>query len=241
MKYVMCLPYIYKPYADACINSMDAELRNNLLAIDNTIDNKGVAKSWNLGIDKVREENADWLIVISAAMRFGNSGGKDMIIWLNYRPAAQVIHFAEKQTSEQRYVRGMSPDGIHGISPGYQDGMFGWHCTALRRDVIDMVGYFDPNTFEDLDYDLRINKAFPAIFWVILPIIAHSESLNHGIRLGNAKMPSANSQVTYFIDKWGAGGSDWSNGWQNLTFDHPFNNPENSLTHILSDKEHGND
>src|ERR1039458_6675991 len=59
MKYVIVLPYAYGPYAIDCFETFDVKLTENCVAVDNTgaggHENFGVAGSWNIGIDRLRE------------------------------------------------------------------------------------------------------------------------------------------------------------------------------------------
>lgn len=207
LKHVLVMPFAYQPYADECYASMSNKLTT--LLVDNTIDNKGVSTSWNLGIDELYEIYGDWLIIVSATMRFGDPGGLDMLEQLEKHPFAQVVHFAKEDVPEQPYIRGQSP--------GDADGVFGWHCTAINRRIIDRVGKFDENFhpayFEDIDYDIRINKAFPDVNWLILPIKATSMGIGHGVKLGKVSAPSV-PNMQYFVKKWG--------DYPKPTFDVPF-------------------
>ena len=218
IKYVMVLPYAYRPYFKECIDTKALNL--NVLAIDNTHENLGVAESWNRGIDEMKRTDAEWLIVCSAAIRFGDEGGNDLLDQIEKHPYAHVIHFATKDVEEQNYVRGESP--------GYADGVLGWHLTAIRRDVIEKVGYFDPNFypmyFEDIDYDLRINKAYRDPTWLILPIEATGTTLGHGVALGKVKAP-ADPLIAYFATKWGRHPSAAQLG----EYEHPFNELDKSV------------
>lgn len=219
MKYILVLPYAYKPYFDECIATIKLP-QENLVCIDNTEENHGVAGSWNMGVDLMRERDADWLILVSAAIRFGEQGAQDMIQQIEDHHYAHVIHFATKNVVEQNYVRGESP--------GYADGVFGWHITAVRRDVLDKVGYFDPNFypsyFEDIDYDLRINKAFTDATWLILPIDAQGTTIGHAATLGGVKSP-AEPLIAYFATKWGRHPSAAKIG----AYDTPFDNSNNTV------------
>ena len=76
--YVCVLPYAYKPYYDEFIKTCKIP-RENILFIDNTTDNIGIMKSHNKGVEFIREKGADWLIVMSACLRFGEAGGMDFI------------------------------------------------------------------------------------------------------------------------------------------------------------------
>lgn len=220
ISYQVILPYVYQPYLDDCIVTLKLP-PEHVNVVDNTIDNRGVGGSWNIGIELMKEKNCDWLIILSSAMRFGEAGGLDMIEQLEKHPDADLIHFAHKSVPEQPYIRGKSW--------GYADGVLGWHCTAINKRVIEAVGKFDPNFypayFEDIDYDLRIDKAMPSpTVKVILPIDARSESTGHGVALAGIQIPN-DQLIAYFATKWGR----HPNASQLGSYDRPFNDPNNSV------------
>ncbi len=219
-KFLAVMPYVYQPYADECFASMSHLFDSNVLLIDNTEHNKGVPESWNLGIDKAREIGADWLVIISAAVRFGQFGGTDIINQLELHDA-DVVHFSGKNMPEQSYIRGKE----------YADDLLGWHLTAIRMSVIEKVGYFDTNFFpayfEDIDYDLRIRKALPEVTWLILPVDAHNESIGHGVKMGNVTIP-INDLIAYFSTKWGR----HPNATEISEYGRPFNDKNNSLAYF---------
>lgn len=218
IKYQIVIPYVYRPYFDDCVTTLDQGL--NIMTVDNTHNNIGVAESWNRGIGSMKASNADWLIIISATMRFGEKQGLDMLQQINDHQYAHVIDFGIKNMEVSNFVRGESP--------GPEGGNFSWHCTAIRRDVIERVGYFDPNFypiyFEDIDYDLRINKAIPDRNWLILPIDATEMGVGHGVTLGGVQSPSE-PLIAYFATKWGRHPS----ATMLREYDRPFNDEDNSV------------
>lgn len=221
-KALIVIPYVHKPYFDKCMATLDPFL--DVLPIDNTKRNLGVAESWNRGIDAVKEDSSyDWLVVCSAAMRFGSSMGNDMIRQLDAHLGDNVIRFAEDWIKEQEFERGKNPS--------WYEGVFYWHCTALSRVTLGAVGYFDPNFypiyFEDTDYDLRIKKTGIYGTDIILPIDAVSKSIGHSIELAGVKSPSE-PLVAYFAEKWGRHPGAPQLG----SYDRPFNDPNNSLAYF---------
>ena len=228
MKYVIVLPYAYGPYVTECLETLDINIIENCVAIDNTDtsphENFGVAGTWNLGIDRLREVDGDWLVVMSAAMRF-RDGGQSMIDWLEQRQGQDyLIHFAKADFPEQQWERGRSV--------GIEAGNFVWHLTAISREAIENVGKFDtgffPVYFEDVDYDLRVKKIYgDKQGWSILPIDAYSKSLRHGVELGGVKS-YGEPLAAYFRRKWGKdAGSKYEEYW-----DHPFNDQTKSLSYF---------
>lgn len=232
IKALIVLPFAYRPYFEQCVATLDKGL--DILAIDNTRANLGVAESWNRGIDKVKQDSYDWLIVCSAAMRFGEAKGLDMLEQLMKYKDAHVINFGAKNFPVSKFIRG--------TSPGPEGGNFSWHCTAVRRDVLEEVGYFDPNFypiyFEDIDYDLRINKVYnifneetlsydKPLKWLIVPIDATDTGNGHGVKLGKVESPSE-PLIAYFATKWGRHPAASVLG----SYSHPFNDSKNSIAYF---------
>src|SRR5258708_38669688 len=174
MKYTAVMPVIYQPYADACL----ASCKFKLLVVDNTVENLGVAASWNLGIDKMRADNSDWLIITSAANRY-DKGGLDFLKALEDNPGSLVIEA--------------------GIGVG-------WHLIAFSRCLIEAVGKFDENFYpayyEDLDYSLRIQKVYKdSVPWTKVNVQVSTAGWAHGVALAGVRSDSDKLQG-YFKKKW---------------------------------------
>lgn len=175
MSHVAVLPSIHKPWTDRC-------LRGCLLdpmVVDNTQHNRGVAASWNLGIDEVERTGADWLVIISAAIRFGPPGGYDFLEALDANPDALAVEAAQ---------------GI------------GWHLVAISRRTIETVGRFDENFwpayYEDIDYGRRMWLAFNQEQWPRVHVDVSIAGVSHGVDLGGAVIDNELLQ-TYYRRKWG--------------------------------------
>lgn len=208
MNYTIVIPSIYQPYTGGCVTCIHPKLRDNLLIVDNTKENKGVAASWNLGIDRMKETGSEWLIILSASVRFGNMGGLDLIEQLETTRASV-------------------------IEPELD---FMWHCMSIRRNVIEKVGKFDENFypayFEDFDYGHRIRLTFendPAFIWTKVFIDMMSAGRCHGTTLGGVKVDSQRLR-DYLIKKWGGMPGD-------TKFTRPFNNPNNPLSYWELEEE----
>lgn len=219
MKAVGVVPYVYEPYFEEFKKTCKL---HNVFALNNIYNNKGVAESWNQGIDYMKKCDADWLVIISAAMRFGEAGGLDIIEQIEKHPHADIIRFAKKEMLEQPFS-----SSYKAKNPPYPE-VFYWHCTAISKEVIERVGYFDPNFypiyFEDTDYDLRIRKAGLNTADIIVPIDAESVSSGHAVTLGDVNSPSI-PLIAYFATKWGRHPSAPQLG----EYNRPFNDPNNSL------------
>jgi len=176
MTYTVVLPSIYQPWTDACLANCKLE---NVLVIDNTVDNIGVAASWNKGIEKMYRDNTDWLIILSASIRFGERGG---------------IDFAESLT---------------GNSIAIEAGMgMGWHLIAFGKRVFDNVGTFDENFypayFEDIDFSHRIKRVYQLEppYWKKVTVDVSLAGWGHGVELGRAD-PRTEENKDYMLRKWG--------------------------------------
>lgn len=173
------LPSIYPAWTDRCLASMSTELLQRTLVVDNTVDNIGVGAAWNQGIDRMESTEADWLVIISAAVRFGAPGGRDFLIELDAHPESVAI------------------EAGHGI---------GWHLIAFPRATIEAVGTFDCNFFayeEDIDYGRRISLALvrEPPYWTKVSVDVAIAGFSHGVDLGGVKIDNAR-QLGYYAEKW---------------------------------------
>jgi len=181
MKYTVVLPYAYRPYFDECMKTCKLE---NVLAIDNTVNNIGIMKAHNLGIEKMIADDSDWLIIMSAAIRFGEKGGLDFIEELEKRPNDIAVEAI---------------------------GVYGWHLIAFNRKTIERVGKWDENFtpygYDDLDYSWRIQCAYELEkvrpVWVKVPVDVADAGMGHSIHLGKIVTQDDNKLREYFIKKWG--------------------------------------
>lgn len=98
--------------------------------------NLGVPASWNLGVDLMRNRGADWLVLCSTAVKWGDLGGIDFVT----------------------RVDDVDPAVFPAVSSGE-----GWHLCAIHTTVFDQVGLFDENFYpgywEDTDYLYRMGLA----------------------------------------------------------------------------------
>jgi hypothetical protein len=172
---------------------------DNILEIDNTVNNLGVMVSHNLGVKKMYEDDADWLIIMSAALRFGERGGLDIVEYL--------------KTTDAQIVEGFE--------------LYGWHLMAFRKDVVDAVGGWDENFspygYDDLDYSIRIKKAIPDVRWEKIKFDVSDTIMGHSIKLGGVRS-NDNILHQYFFNKWGhyPGGGHPTEEY----YDAPFNLPD---------------
>lgn len=204
MSFVAVLPSIWPPYTEACLTSMAPELRTQILVVDNAPPNPnlGVAASWNRGVDLCRDAEADWLVIVSAAIRFGPPGGLDFLAELDVHPGAAAI------------------EAGWGL---------GWHLIAFQRQTLERAGRFDenfwPGYYEDLDYSRRIRLAGlthePPPFWVKVDVDAYVASFAHAERFAGVKA-DAPRLVAYYEAKWGGPPGQ-------ETFTHPFGDQARGL------------
>lgn len=218
MKYTVVLPYAYQPYFEDCMKTVKFP-KENMLLVDNTVKNLGIMRSHNMGVEKMRKDGSDWLIILSAAIRFGKPGGLDFIEVLENNPDYYVVHGATPN------VRG----GKQQEGGGGPNGVFGWHLTAFNKEVFDNIGVWDENFtpygLDDIDLSLRIQKHYKwKRGWDTFPIDVSDTTMAHSINLGNVKTSYPPKQA-YFMKKWGRGGGDSTR----LGYEHPFDNPEYGL------------
>jgi len=202
--YVAVLPSIWPPYTDDCVATMSEHFHANTLIVDNHPQNIGVSKSWNLGVDYMQERQADWLILLSAAIRFHKHGD---------------LKYACELQSPWRIVEARP--------------VYGWHLIAFHRHIFDSIGRFDENFhsyFGDIDWSIRIQHAYKPADppWNKVTVDVTDTGMAHGIKLAHADQQpdwqSADEAINYFKQKWGRhpGGTE-------PPYQHPFNNPDHGL------------
>jgi hypothetical protein len=216
MTYAVVVPYAYKPYFDEFLATLKIP-RENCLFIDDTdpVGGIGIMRAHNMGIDFMRERGANWLIVMSASIRFGESGGLDFIKVLEDHNDLHVINGGGKAI----------------IDGEEQTLAMGWHLTAFKADVFAAIGRWDENFtpygFDDVDLTLRMKKYFGNQFKMDTFIVDMEHTTrSHSISLAGVQAPSA-PRIAYFVEKWGRHPGAWQwDGWA-----YPFNNPEHSLAY----------
>jgi GT2 family glycosyltransferase len=207
MRYVVCLPFRVQEFRDECLATCKLE---NIVEIDNTENNIGIMASHNIGIEELYKQDADWFIIMSAAIRFGERGGLDLIEYLEQTDAQVVEEY----------------------------DLYGWHLMAFRRDVIDAVGQWDENFtpygYDDLDYSIRLQKAFPNIKWEKTTFDVSDTIMGHSIKLGGVRS-NDNILHQYFYNKWGhyPGGGHPVNEY----YDTPFNLPDVDIKYFPKEND----
>jgi len=197
-EYVAVLPSIQQEWTNRCLRTCKIDV----CVVDNIPSNRGVAASWNQGVQWMRDEGKDWLIIMSATCRFGESGGQDLLDALDVHPTAMAV----------------------------EAWFLGWHLIAFHRRVFDLVGTFDENFypayFEDNDFGYRITRALGTDLgpWWPKPFLDVSDAgPAHGVRFAGVQSP-AQPLIDYYTRKWGGPPG-------HETFDRPFGNNSNELSY----------
>lgn len=219
MSALIVMPTIHPPYRDACFATMSPQFRDRLVMVDNSgATNLGLAASWNVGARRVLEEGHDWLVTISAGMRFGKSGGDDVLATLDSLPEAWVVEFGWD---------------IHDRSELWS----GWHLIGWsRRNVLERIGLLDENFWpiygEDADWSLRLLAALDEtpnpdglVRWETVDRIdAWLVMAQHSGELAGVRNDYPDMDA-YFQAKWGRSFSDGTVE----TYQRPFNEASRSL------------
>lgn len=181
MTYLAIVPSIHAPSTQACVATATTL---DLTIIDNTTANRGVPAAWNLGVDTVLADGTDWLVLLSAGVRFGASGGADLL-----------AHLAHATSRDDLIVEAGA--GI------------GWHCIAFARELLETVGRFDeafwPGYYEDTDYGYRARLAYgPQLGarWRKPILDMHVAQVAHAIELARVPVWVRRNRA-YYATKWG--------------------------------------
>jgi hypothetical protein len=198
--YTAVLPFVYKPYRDRFMK----RCKLDVFEVDNTTTNRGVMRSHNLGIDEMKRAGSEWLVIMSAALRFDqDTGGRDFIEQLAQHEGHHVIEAA---------------------------GVYGWHLIAFHCDTIERIGRWDANFspygFDDIDLSVRYQLAYQKTgqLWDKVPVKVADTGMAHSIKLANVQADAA-PLIEYFRAKWGR----HPGSWQEPTYEHPFNDPGNPV------------
>lgn len=205
MKYTCVLPYAYAPYYKQFKNCCKLD---NVLAIDNTDlkKNIGIMKSHNLGVKKMYEDGSDYLIVLSACLRFGVAGGLDFIEYLERERPFMAHASGEWQVEGKPVIIAL-----------------GWHFTAFSKEIFDAVGIWDENFtpygLDDVDLTMRIQKHYGKDYGLrVESCDFRHAATSHSITKANVKS-SFEPRHKYFMRKWGKDCHEW----QADGYDRPFN------------------
>lgn len=212
IKYTIIIPSAGGQKLHECLNSMDAEIRKNVIVYRNAPGievedielagggvNDGVSTAWNHGRKHVIDNQQDYLIILSQNVTF-NQGGRDFI----------------KELNEQRPRYGASSN-------------LSWHWFAISRETLEELGEFDTNYYpiyyEDGDYAIRMHLRGMLDHIGEIKVDAQTPS-GYSTTLG--MRPDTEPLKQYMIDKWGEI-IDWGNYPNQKFFEHPFNNPDNDI------------
>lgn len=206
MRYVAVLPFVYAPFKDEFLKT--CRFGDNLVLVDNTVNNRGIMRSNNIGIREMKARDADWFIICGASIRFGQAGGLDFIAELERRATHKVVE-------------------------GWK--VFGWHLIAFSREVVETIGQFDtsfsPYGYDDIDYSWRFQKAYwidgtKQAIWEKTIVDVQDTMMAHGIKLAGVS-PDNQALRAYFERKWGTTPEDPVGRWL-----HPFNDSSLSLKYF---------
>ena len=156
---LVVLPIISTTYADGCVESLRrpdsaAGLKaEEILVVDNSRDgfcesryglptyrdpdgrNLGVARAWNIGVDRVLDGGYDYLVLMSSVMLFGPE-----------------LHTTWRREIEQWWGHNVVEATGHS-----------WHLIALHRRLFETIGRFDPAYYpyaiEQVDWCYRLRMA----------------------------------------------------------------------------------
>lgn len=214
------LPSIDPEFRQACIEGMSPGVRQRTLLLDNSVHNRGCAVSWNIGRDRALSIGADWLIILSESMRFGDAGGEDFEAELDADEGSAMILGACDSTCTE----------VVNTGQGFCRRGYGWHMAAIARKTLELVGRWDeifwPIYFEDTDYQRRMNIAKCDQGKMVTGIDAHLAACEHTVAAGFIKSGWPTTLPLYEA-KWGGRPGD-------ERFSHPYGNFDWDWTHVTT-------
>lgn len=208
MTYAIILPVTKPDLAETCLNSIDPLIRVNVIEVDNTLHNIGVARSWNVGAKHVLDNKLDFLIICSQSMVF-TDGMRDFIDQLNPNESG-------KNTKFGWHLIALSRDTIE------KCGLFDTN--------------FYPAYYEDSDYIRRlellgIHEPLGDTHIPFAEVNAREQGRALAISGRNPIAINYGAVKGYFIRKWGDE-PFYDQGRRDSLYSHPFNNPSLSLDYF---------
>jgi GT2 family glycosyltransferase len=188
---------------DSCIRSLDVDRNRHVMLIDNSSDgqfskyrnetqylhfgkNIGCSASWNHGL----RVGMEWTIMVSVSVKF-NNGITKLIEQLPVDPDKVFC---------QMFINGVAP---------------GWHCVAIRKSCVDMIGNMDENFFpayyEDTDLGTRLilaREIYKKPFIIHRLDVDSAENRGFALSVNSGTIPGINSindkrLYDYYVAKWG--------------------------------------
>lgn len=202
MSYLVVIPSIVPEYGTACFESLDPAIRPHVLLVDNSQENRGVPASWNLAARRVVAEELDYLVIVSAAMRF-TDGGRDLVAAFTDTTQAgfNTQHGWHCIAIHRRVFAAIGYFDENFFPAYYEDSDF------IRR--MELAGFHNPVTQP------------PAFAY--LEVAAECVATAHAHKAGVAV--DFQRQRNYFIKKWGAEPRYDSQAARDRLYRRPFNNP----------------
>lgn len=217
MKYAIVIPSGGGDHLNICLDSIDPEIRKNVLIYKNA---PGI------------EERNDVLGYGGTGVNDGVSAGWNYGV--NY-VIDNKLDYVIIVSQHVVFTDGMR-DFIVRLSNMPEYGIItpeGWHCVALSRKTLELVGEFDTNFYpiyyEDTDYELRLYKH--GIIEQVYEVPLYSLRTPGGYSTTLGMRPNVEKCKEYFLKKWGEIFA--YNNYENQTFfDHPFNDPSKPLSYF---------
>lgn len=195
----MVLPYLGSGLLQDTLVTWCNDPRVEVMPVDNETENRGVSWAWNLATRRVIAGEADWLILCSTTMRFGEGGGVGLL---------------DAMEELEHHI-------IGGIDTG-------WHYLGIRGAELAIVGEWDECFFAyygDSDWIYRHELAGLGRLWetghphIPFPFTTLGDA--HSIHLGHLPDSTAvyHRDRAAFTRKWGSDQPGYE------TFRHPYNDP----------------
>lgn len=216
MKYVIVIPSGGGDRLNVCLDSIDPTIRKNVLVYKNA---------------PSIEERTDVLAYAGTGVNDGVSAGWNYGV--NY-VLKNKLDYVIIVSQNVVFTNGML-DFIAELEKLPEYGIIsteGWHCIAISRKTLKLVGEFDTNFYpiyyEDTDYELRLYKHGIIEELYEVPLLSLKTPGGYSTTLG--LRPNVEKCKEYFLRKWGEIFS-YTDYESQTFFDHPFNDPTKKLNY----------
>jgi len=188
--------------------------------INNWFENKGVARSWNIGIKKAIEKKCDYILIINDDIVLAPNTIEYLISTINNNNIGLISagDYRDSLTADQVLISSLI-DNVDNMQLGPN-----FACFMITPDTYEKVGEFDeglyPAYFEDNDYHYRGNLAGVRCVGSEVAMFYHygSQTQNSG---DHPVVPSEifERNRDYYKNKWGGepGAEVHTKPWNNYS------------------------
>lgn len=156
-----------------------------VIAVDNSVNNRGYGGGGNVGIRKALKAGAEWVVVVNQDLKVTKNAIEKFVGKLEKASPGIAGPFAGGLDPHRWTTVLNSTPGVRHQAPGSTPGVgyISGACFAIHRDVIEKVGFiYEPYFlyYEEVDLCMRAKKAGFPLTHIPVQGITHEESVSLG-------------------------------------------------------------